>query len=364
VRPRSTDLALAGVGAVALVADSSTRSLGACVLAIAAASPLAWRTRAPLPALIAVAAGALACAAVLSAGWAATGVVLVELYTVALVGDRRRSLVVAALAAIVVVVAIILIDDQLEPTGAALRVVLVLAAVAAGETRRVRGALREAAREREEREEREREEQAALRAAEARRRIAQELHDTLAHSLVAINVRASVAVDLCDSEDPFMALEEVKRVSVEALSDLRATLSLLREPDDGAPTAPSPDLQALPDLVRHVNAAGLQADLDLRINGHVVPSSVAAAAYRIVQEALTNVLRHADASRAHVRVLALDDALDIEISDDGRADVADPPSGFGLQGMVERSEALGGHVDAGAEPGGGWRVHAQLPLGT
>src|SRR5438309_1385350 len=126
------------------------------------------------------------------------------------------------------------------------RLPLVVVALAIGDTVRSRRALRDAERERAEREAHEREEEGRRRVADERLRIARELHDTLAHSLVAINVSAGVAVDLHDSEDPLAALQDIKHVSATALHDLRATLSLLRERDDAAPTAPARDLGSLP----------------------------------------------------------------------------------------------------------------------
>lgn len=183
-----------------------------------------------------------------------------------------------------------------------------------------------------EREAHEREQEGRRRAADERMRIARELHDTLAHSLVAINVRAGVAVDLRDSQDPAVALQDIKQVSATALRDLRATLSLLREQSDAAPTAPAFDFQALPGLVDHARAAGLRADVDVGAGGAVVPS-------------------------------ASSEALDVEITDDGRAGSAVVGAGLGLHGMAERATALGGCVDVGPRDEGGWRVHAVLPLG-
>ena len=363
----SWDVALAAAAAAGLIVEGRLRSSGGLspgdyVLAIAAALPLAWRSRAPLGALIGVELGAVACAAAFDASWSATAIVLAGLFTVAVLGNRSRSLVVGAITAVGVVVAVIVIDGTVELTGAALRVALVFAAVALGDTIRSRAALRAAARERAEREQHEREEAAKRRAAGERLRIAQELHDTLAHSLVAINVRSSVAVDLGDAEDPTAALEDIKQVSATALRDLRATLNLLREQGDAAPTTPIADLDAVPGLIAQVRSAGLKAELDLEFNGAVVPSAVGAAAYRIVQEALTNVLRHADATNARVRVREREGTLGIEITDDGRTDSSAAGPGLGLQGMAERSAALGGRLDFGPCQDGGWRVHAVLPL--
>jgi signal transduction histidine kinase len=337
-------------------------SPGVFLLAVAAAAPLAWRTRAPLAALVGVEAGALACVVAFDASWVSTAMVIVELYTVALLGDRQRSLVVGAVTAIGVIVAIVLIEGSVELTSFAMRVPLVFASLALGDTIRSRRALRAAAREQAVREAHEREEEGRRRAADERLRIARDLHDTLAHSLVAINVRASVAVDLHDSQDPSAALQDIKQASATALRDLRATLSLLREQDDAAPTAPAFDLDGLPGLVDNARTAGLRADVDVQINGAAVPSAIGGAAFRIVQEALTNVLRHADAASAHVRVHAHANALDIEIIDDGRTNGAGADAGLGLRGMAERAAALGGRLKVGPREEGGWRVHAVLPL--
>jgi signal transduction histidine kinase len=366
-RPRPWDLALAAAGVAALILEGQLRSqgglpVGVYVLAVAAAAPLACRSRAPRAPLAGVELGAVACAAAFGASWTATAIVLVQLCMVALLGDRQRSVLVAGITAVGVIIAVVLIDGTLELTGAALRIALVFAAVASGDTLRSRRALRAATRERAERDRHEREEEARRRAGTERLRIAQELHDTLAHSLVAINVRSSVALDLHDSQNPTEALEDIKQVSATALRDLRATLSLLRDQGDAAPTAPAPDLGAVPGLVDRARAAGLPTELDLQIDGIQIPSTIGGAAYRIVQEALTNVLRHADASNARVSVRARSDALDIDVTDDGCADVTVANPGLGLRGMAERSAALGGHVDAGPLAAHGWRVHAVLPL--
>ena len=363
----SWDVALVTTAAAGLMIEGQLRSsaglsTGDYLLAVAAAVPLAWRSHAPLASLIGVELGALLCAAAFDASWSATAIVLVGLFTVALIGSRSRSLVVGGITAIGVVVAVVLIDGTVELTGALLRVALVLAAVAAGDTVRSRGALRAAARERAEREQHERQEAAERRAVAERLRIAQELHDTLAHSLVAINVRSSVALDLGDAEDPAAALEDIKQVSATALRDLRATLNLLRQEDDVAPAVPVSDLDAVPGLIDQVRGAGLQAELDVRLDGAPVPSIVSAAAYRIVQEALTNVLRHANATKASVRVIEREATVDIEITDDGQADNTGASPGLGLQGMAERSAAIGGRLDVGPQQEGGWRVRAVLPL--
>jgi signal transduction histidine kinase len=346
----------------ALLRETGGLTAGEYVLAVAAAVPLAWRTRAPLTALAGVELGALLFAGAVHVTWVPTAMVIVVLYTVALLGDRKRSLIVGAATAIAVIVAIVLIDGGLPLTDVAKRVPLVFVALACGDWIRTRRALRAAAEERAEREERDREEEGRRRAGQERLRIARELHDTLAHSLVAINVRANVAIDLDESRDRSDALRDIKQVSATALRDLRSTLSVLREQGDSAPMAPAFDLQALPQLVDKVRAAGLRADVDVDIDGAAVSSAIGGAAYRIVQEGLTDVLRHADATSAHVIVRARSDTVDIEVTDDGRADTAGVRPGLGLRGMAERAAALGGRVDVGPRGEGGWRLHAVLPL--
>jgi signal transduction histidine kinase len=366
-RVLSWDLALPAAGAAALITEGQLRSAsalspGAYVLAIAAAAPLLWRTRSPLAALVGVEAGAIVCAAVFPASWSASALVAVQLYMVALLGRRQRSMVVGALTAPVAIVAIVLIDQSVELTGIGLRLLLVIVSLVLGDTVRSRRALRAAAHERAQREALQREEENRRRLADERLRIARELHDTLAHSLVAINVRASVAADLQESQDPAAALRDIKQASAAALRDLRATLGLLREPDDAAPTAPDSDLDSLPGLIENARAAGVRADAEVAIDGTAVPPAIGRAAFRIVQEALTNVLRHADASSALVRVSAGSDILTIDVTDDGRARTAGVSPSHGLRGMAERAAAFGGHLDIGPREEGGWRVSAELPL--
>lgn len=311
---------------MALIVEGQLRakggiSPGGVLLAIAAAAPLVWRARAPVAALLAVEAGAVLFVIAFRASWSATGLVLVVLYTAALHGGRLRSLALGAVTALGVIATIVLIDGFVDLTGVAMRIPLVMVALALGDTVRSRRALRVAERERAEREAREREEDGRRRVAGERLRIARELHDTLAHALVAINVRAGVAAHLHDSEDPSVALDDIKKVSATALGDLRVTLTLLREPHETVPTAPAFELEALPRLVDDARASGLRAEIDVHLDGAAVPSSVGQAAFRIVQEALTNVLRHAGASSAHVRVRARSRELDVEVTDDGRGKI-------------------------------------------
>jgi signal transduction histidine kinase len=204
---------------------------------------------------------------------------------------------------------------------------------------------------------------AERRLGDERLRIAREVHDVVAHAMVAINVQAGVAAHLLDQDagQARDALLSIKRTSGEALADLRATLGVLRDPGQ-APVGPAAGLDDLEAVAGRLRAAGVQVTVDVDAAG-VVPTAVHSASYRIVQEALTNVLRHADARAATVAVRADDDMLTIVVADDGTGH-ARPTSGAGagVRGMRERAEALGGTLHAGPGEEGGWRVEAALPL--
>jgi signal transduction histidine kinase len=364
---RPADAALAVVGTAAVLVEGLLRapagvSPAAYLLAAVAGGPLAIRTRAPLWALAGVEVGAVACAVVLHATWSVVALVAIQLYTVALLGDRLRSLVIGAITAVAVMLTIILTEGSIDAQALATRLPLVFLALAIGDTVRSRRELQVAAQERAELQAREQEEKVKRRAAAERMRIARELHDSLGHFLVAMNVRASVAVELGDPEDSAAALEDIKQTSAGALSDLRATLKLLRDQNDMAPTAPTPDLAALTGVVQHARAAGLDVDVEVNVGEIVLPSAISAAAFRIVQEALTNVLRHAEATSARVSVIARSGELEVEVTDDGTNTAVSTDPGFGVRGMRERVAALGGRLDAGRRVNGGWRVHAVLPL--
>jgi signal transduction histidine kinase len=209
------------------------------------------------------------------------------------------------------------------------------------------------------------EDEAQRRLGEERLRIAREVHDVVAHAMVAINVQAGVAAHRIDKdpEQARTALRAIKQASGEALADLRATLGVLRGDDAEAPVRPAAGLGDLDELAAGLRAAGVEVELDV---GDVaaVPGSVQAAGYRIVQEALTNALRHAEAAHVRVRVGREGGAVRVEVADDGRgaaADGARDGSGSGVPGMRERAAALGGTLEAGPDPGGGWRVRAELP---
>jgi signal transduction histidine kinase len=205
-------------------------------------------------------------------------------------------------------------------------------------------------------------EEGQRRVSEQRLQLAQELHDVLAHNISLINVQASVALHLLD-EQPDQArpaLTNIKVASRDALQELRAALDLLRR-GEAAPRTPTPRLADLDALVAGVRGSGLDVRLDHDPPPTSLPVAVELAAFRIVQEALTNVTRHAQARTVTVR-LSYDDGVTVEVTDDGVGGIAGP--GNGIVGMQERAAALGGTVEAGPLAGGGFRVAAHLPDGS
>ena len=214
--------------------------------------------------------------------------------------------------------------------------------------------------------EREADAEAERRLDEERLHIAREVHDVVAHAMVAINVQAGVAAHLLDddADQAREALLQIKRTSGDALRDLRATLGILRDPGQAAPTGPAAGLGDLEGVAAQLRAAGIDVTLDVAAAGSV-PTPVHAASYRIVQEALTNVLRHARARTVSVVARSDEDMLTLVVEDDGDGAAnggSSEGAGAGVRGMRERAEALGGMLSAGPGEDGGWRVTAALPL--
>ncbi|MFF4699176.1 sensor histidine kinase [Streptomyces chattanoogensis] len=204
------------------------------------------------------------------------------------------------------------------------------------------------------------------RADEERLRIARELHDVLAHSISVINVQAGVGLALLDSdpEQARTALTTIKAASKEALGEVRQVLDTLRTRGD-APRSPAPGLDRLPELTEQAKDAGLSVAVTTEGTRVALPPGADLAAFRIVQEALTNIVRHSGSRSARVLLRHTPGALEIQVDDDGPAASAtgDPDGGGnGLVGMRERAAALGGTVEAGPRPDGGFRVRARIPL--
>lgn len=228
--------------------------------------------------------------------------------------------------------------------------------------------------ERAESAERTREEEALRRVSEERLRIARDVHDIVAHAMVAINVQSGVGAHLLEKnpEQARATLREIKRVSGESLDDLRSMLGVLRDGDTDeldllAPVRPTQGIADLDELRERLGAAGVDLDVELDPSLATLPATVGATGYRIVQEALTNVLRHAGPTAARVRIARNEDAVTIEVDNDqapGRTPLAQTGSGNGLRGMRERASAVGGSLEAGPRADGGWRVAASLPVGV
>jgi signal transduction histidine kinase len=254
-------------------------------------------------------------------------------------------------------------DEELE-VGAVVGLIAWLGILyAVGELIRVR-------RERMAEMERTRAEEAKRQVSDERLRIARELHDVLAHNVSMINVQAGVALHLIDErpEQAREALTHIKAASADTLREMRSVLGVLRAVDEeSAPRAPAPSLSRLDGLVERAGAAGLRVRTEVGGDERTLPAGVDLAAFRIVQEALTNVARHAgEDATAVVRIDYGDDALIVQVDDDGRGASASngdsPGTGAGLRGMQERVSALGGELEARPLAQGGFRVRATLPL--
>jgi signal transduction histidine kinase len=208
-----------------------------------------------------------------------------------------------------------------------------------------------------------RSEQARRVASEERLRMAQELHDSVGHGLAVIAMQAGVALHVLDRspEQARAAMEAVRATSKESLENLRAELEALRSPG-AADRRPAPGLGDLGRLTERVRAGGIRVDVDIAADLPPLPSTVDKAAYRVVQESLTNVLRHADAAAARITVGWADGTLLLDVTDTGRPRESSGTNGSGIRGMRAQVEALGGTLTAGPLPAGGFAVAARLPV--
>ncbi|MFJ6566976.1 sensor histidine kinase [Streptomyces sp. NPDC091292] len=359
-----------------------TPSAFSLVLMVLAATALIFRRRAPVPVLCAT--GALSFVELVSGEPRAPVVmsVVVALYTVAATTDRPTT-ARAGLPTMTALTAAAMLAGPLPWYAQEYLGIFAWTgmAAAAGDAVRSRRAFVHAIRERAERAERTRDEEARRRVAEERLRIARDLHDVVAHHIALVNVQAGVAAHVMDKrpDQAKEALAHVREASRSALGELRATVGLLRQSGDPeAPTEPAPGLDRLEELVDTFRNAGLPVEVARGDHGTALPAAVDLAAYRIIQEALTNVQKHAgEGAKAEVSVVRVGPRVEITVLDDGGATAAvgdaPPPEsdrpleeggGHGLLGMRERVGALGGSCAAGPRYGGGFRVHAILPVKT
>jgi len=347
---------LAGLATTRSEAAAGTSRDGvALALVLLGTVPYVVRRRAPLPVFFCSLVAIATLFALGYEGGALPTVVAVGAYTVGAHRPLREVLLAAALTN-AALVGIILGEPAAFGGGE-----LALSSVTFGATLLL-GWTTQSRRLRLEALEREQGEAARRAAADERLRIAQELHDVVAHSLGVIAVQAGVGMHVIDHDpgEARRALEHISQTSRSSLTEIRTVLGLLRT-DDGLALAPAPGLADLHRLVADVREAGLPVELAVADPLHL-PPAVELVAYRIVQEALTNALRHARAHRAVVRLDLTAGALRIVVCDDGRGRAPDAASGHGLVGMRERAAVYGGSLHAESLSSGGFRVEATVPL--
>ncbi|MFB7657833.1 MULTISPECIES: sensor histidine kinase [unclassified Streptomyces] len=384
--PSALDTALAAAVLVCMVAGSfadphgpegvtwslRTPAVMSLVLMAVGAAALAFRRRAPLVVL-----GVTGCVSVVESitGDPRAPVVMsavIALYTVAASTDRPTTWRVGLLTMAVLTGAAMLFGTLPWYAQENLAVFAWTGiGASAGDAVRSRRAFVQAIRERAEKAERTREEEARRRVAEERLRIARDLHDVVAHHIALVNVQAGVASHVMDKrpDQAKEALAHVREASRSALDELRATVGLLRQSGDPeAPTEPAPGLDRLDELVDTFHHAGLPVEVARADQGTELPAAVDLAAYRIIQEALTNVRKHAgQRAKAEVSVVRVGPNIEVTVLDDGTGDgggdgTAPDSGGHGLLGMRERVTAVRGTLTTGPRYGGGFRVHAILPV--
>ncbi|MFD5321615.1 sensor histidine kinase [Streptomyces sp. NPDC127098] len=326
---------------------------------------------------VAVAAGALlACLGYypLSSADGATPMIalVAALYTVARAGQLAAAVTLAAIAVLFVTYGETLAEDGVRHVDNVALLMLsgwVVSLIALGHAMRVRSAYQQEVEQRMLAAERERDGRARQSATEERLRIARELHDVLGHNISLINVQSAAALHRSakrpgQTAELVTALEFVRDTSKEALRELRATLGVLRQVDEAAPTEPAPaGLERIAELAERASVGGLRVRVTTEGEPPVVPAQISLAAYRIVQESLTNVTRHAGASTAEVHLAYGPGELRLRVEDDGAGASDAGALGSGIAGMAARARALGGELTAAnREAAPGFRVSARLPL--
>ena len=352
----------------------------AALTVLATCAPIAIRRRAPLAAL---AVSAVGITVHLLASWPEGMLPFAILFLTYTVGSwcvLPRAAVGLAIVLATIVLLVVTDSPKFDTAGTIGILGQFLAAWAVGVAMHSRRAAADArVRQADERAEAERQSAARV-LAEERLRIAQELHDVVAHSMSVIAVQAGVGAHVLDErpEQARLALDTISATSRGALTEMRRLLGVLRDDDGVRSYAPAPGVADLPRLVADVHAAGVPVTLRLEGDPVELPGGVDLSAYRVVQEALTNVIKHAGTTtRVDVCVRHEPGAVSVDVIDDGRGLAArcDPTAervpgerrldgtGHGLVGMRERVELWGGELSVGAAPGGGYRVHARLPYG-
>jgi signal transduction histidine kinase len=364
-------------GTVAKPAEPSSRPLTdlghlGYVLLIVSGLALAGRRRWPLPVFLVTAVCSLiyfSAGLPDGPGWIA---LFIALYTLTAYGDGRRSLVIAGAGITVLSIGWLIAAADIEPAAAIgwvfFRIAGSIMAAALGESVRSRHVIAAEALERARQAERTREEEARARVGAERLRIAREVHDTVAHAIAIINVHAGVSAYVLDKrpESARAALLTIEQTSAQALHEMRALLGVLRDSDNDR--VPHPGLDHVDELTALAREAGLDVDLEVTASTAPVPAAVDHTAYRILQESITNVIRHVGPTRVTVALDYGADVLVVRVTDEGpeRPDrtVEGSPAepGRGIVGMRERCGLLGGELTAEPRPSGGFEVEARLPL--
>ncbi len=366
------------IGVVGLYADKQydfrEADPFAVIVVLAGTVPYTWRRRAPLPVLVISATATVLIVALNYPTTVLPLALVLGCYTVAALCDRRHTVFGLALMGVALTYVAIDRPPDLDRLGLVLNSAIYASAFAFGESARSRRLYTAGLEERAVLLERERAEEAARAVAQERLQIARELHDVVAHSLSVIAVQAGVGshVIATDPEEARRSLDAISTTSRSAMVEMRRILGVLRDSDGvqaGPQHAPAPGLCQLPALVADIDRAGVPVRIDTVGERNGVPPGVDLTAYRIVQEALTNVLKHAGpTARATVHVRYRSGTVDVRVDDDGRGCAVTSEgaesgsgSGNGLVGMRERVAMFGGTVSAGPRPGGGYRVAAHLP---
>ena len=371
--PRADAALAAALGVMGLL-ELATNAYGsrfprgplAMALVIAITLPLAWRVRAPRAAALLVAAGVFLEAALhQSSPFGSYFSVLVAAYSVLAHGRGPLRAATAAALALSVTPHLFEDPDPLNPAGLIFSFGPMAAAMALGLGQRRRSDHERVLVERAARADRESEARAEAAAASERSKIARELHDVVAHSLGVVVLHAAAARRL-NGRDPKAvadALQAIELSSRQGLVEMRRLLHVMRSAEPLTELAPQPRLGGLGDLVAKVGAAGIHVELTTEGEISGVPTGVELNAYRIVQEALTNVVKHTTGARAEVRLIRDSQALTVEVTDDGSGQTRDSPRfGHGLIGMRERVALFGGELEAGPGPEHGFRIRATLPF--
>jgi signal transduction histidine kinase len=368
--PAAADVILGAFVAVGLIAatvvEAGLVNAGAVALAVAAAAAVAVRRRYPIAALAVLNAVTLVWFLGANPGRLIALVPLIGCYTVAADRGWRWGLAGAVPTALIQILAIRVVLGDVETVGVVpIAVLLAATAGSAGAAAGYYRAVLAATRAQLARETQTREERARRLAAEERLRIARELHDVFGHAMATISVQAGVGLHVIEQRpgQAREALAAIKKVCDEGLTDVKTILGILRsDTSTGEPRAPRGGLDRLTELLDTAEAGGLRVELAVDGDPRPVPAPVDLAAYRIIQEGLTNVLRHAEARTVRLTLTHEPSRLLVRIRDDGPTTGANPPDGHGIDGMRERARALSGRLTAGPHPDGGFEVYAELPV--